>query len=95
MDFHFGVWGPVPKQPCSAELQSLCQEGKEKFHSQILGKKNPVCCLFIYLESTYSNAQGGDRDADQVSREIQPRGRKSQTLPAGSVVHQSRRAFHL
>lgn len=63
MDFHFAVWGLVPKQP------SLLQKGKEKFHSQILGKKNPVCCLFIYLESTYSNARGGDRDADQVRAE--------------------------
>lgn len=78
MDFPFGVWGLAPKQLCSAELQS-CKErekkGKEEFHSQILGKENPVCCLFIYLESTYSDAQGGDRDADQVSRETQPRGR--------------------
>lgn len=76
MDFHFADWGLVPKPRCSAELSpSLLQKGKEKFYSQILGKKNPVCCLFIYLESTYSNAWGGDRDADQVSGEIQPRGR--------------------
>lgn len=59
MNFHFGVWGLVPEQPCSAELQSSLQKGKENVHSQILGKKNPVCCLFIYLESTYSNARGG------------------------------------
>jgi len=42
---------------------NFSSKGKKKFHCQIIGKKNPVSCLFIYLESTYSDeGRGGGRE---------------------------------